>query len=151
MSDPIALISSAIITETELSALILSAKGFVEPGAPLFGRFSNGCCHIWIGLSSDELEIAIVDEGEDYLAKITRLLGGPPRTQVTVEISRTEGSERLALEFAILFSSTWPAIMDMLDGCAGFESRLLTRSDLLRRQSVGAGVRVCAADAPQAA
>ena len=73
------------------------------------------------------------------------MLGGPPRTNVVVEISRTEGSERLALEFAILFSSMWPAIMD---DCGG---HLLTRDDLLRRQAAGKGIRMFAADASRAA
>ena len=143
MGESIALISSAVITETELSDLIVRADGFVEPGTPLFGRFSDGPRHIWIGLSMENP--AAEDGGEEYLAEVTGLLGGPPRTDVIVEISRTDGSERLALEFAILFSATWPAIMD------DFQGHLLTRDDLLRRQAAGQAVWTPVADTPQAA
>ena len=111
----------------------------MEPGTPLFGRFSRGECHIWIGLSTDELDALIEDRGEEYLADLTRSLGGPPRTDVTVEISRTEGSEMLALEFAILFSAVWPAVVDDLMG------HLLTRDDLLRRRATGQDFRSLAA------
>lgn len=139
MSEPIALISSAVITEAELSSFIVQEQGHVEPGTPLFGRFSRGECHIWIGLSPEELDAAVVDQGKEYLAKLTAMLGGPPRTRVTVEISRKEGSEALALEVAILFSSVWPALVDDLEG------HLLTRHDLLQRRATDQGIRALAA------
>ena len=145
MSDPIALISSVAVTEAELTDLIVRANGFVEPGTPLFGRFSDGPCHIWIGLDLQDLEAALADAGEDHLAKLTAMLGGPPRTGVVVEISRTEGSETLALEFAVLFSARWPAVVDDLN------RSLLTRDELLRRQAAGRGIRPLAAETPQAA
>ena len=139
MSEPIALITSAMITEPDLSALVIQAQGHVTPGAPLFGRISRGESHIWIGLSTEELGAVIKDEGEEYAARLARLLGGLPRTDVTVEISRTKGSETLALEFAILFSACWPTVVDDLAG------HLLTRSDLLRRRAAGQGIRAFAA------
>ena len=142
MSDPIALISSAVITEPDLSAFIVRAQGHVTPGAPLFGRLSHGESHIWIGLSTDELGAVIEDNGGEYAADLARLLGGPPRTDVIVEISRTRGSETLALEFAILFSACWPAVVDDLAG------HLLTRSDLLHRRAAGQGIRALAATSP---
>lgn len=138
MSEPIALISSAIITEPDLSAFIVRAQGHVTPGAPLFGHFSRGESHLWIGLSTEELSAVIEDKGEEYMARLAKLLGGLPRTDVTVEISRTQGSETLALEFAILFSACWPAVVDDLAG------HLLTRSDLLQRRAAGQGIRALA-------
>ena len=50
-----------------------------------------------------------------------------------------EGSDMLALEFAILFSAVWPAVVDDLMG------HLLTRDDLLRRRATGQDFRSLAA------
>ena len=138
MSEPIALLSSAVISQNELLSFIVQSQDHPTSDISLFGRLSRGECHIWIGLSPEELAAALEDNGESYLRELTSLLGTPPQTYVVVEISRVEGSELLALDFAISFCKRWPTVVEA-------DHHLLTCDELLQRRETGQGIRAIVA------
>ena len=58
MSDPIALISSAQITEDELIAFLRDIGAVILTRDSFLGRLSDQNRHVWIAISNEELEIA---------------------------------------------------------------------------------------------
>lgn len=97
MSDPVSLISSAVITRDELAAFLPAVGARAEPNGASVGRLSEGNSHVWIGIDNSPLE----DYEQQELDVLTHLLGDIPRTLISLEISRASGSQQLAVRFAL--------------------------------------------------
>lgn len=112
MSETIALLSNIEIDAAELADFVLALDGVVEVGPNFKGRISDGNRHIWIYFSPEELDDYLEDEDEK--ADIVAKLGGLPKTHIPVQISRTEGSRKIALNFALEFGKKWPVVLSNL-------------------------------------
>src|SRR5579871_6892102 len=112
MSEPIALISSAAITQEEFTRFLATVGAMVRPDEVFDGRLSQGERHIWIVLDNRGL-----DEWEPAeRAAVEQKLGRQAQTYIIVEISHTEGSEQIAVEFVCAFAKYWPCVVDNLRG-----------------------------------
>lgn len=116
MSDPIIMISSAIITRDELSKFITQMGGDVELSGAIAGTLQRDHSAVWIGLSPVELESVMEMSGDQVKSKLAAI----PSTLVVVEMLPNEKSRKQAVEFAIQFTARWPAICS--DGQGGFLS-----------------------------
>jgi hypothetical protein len=47
----------------------------------------------------------------DFSHAVAEKLGSSPRSCVVVDVSRAEGSDRLALEFCVAFMKRWNAVL----------------------------------------
>jgi len=80
MSDPVSLISSAVITRDELAAFLPAVGARAEPNGASVGRLSEGNSHVWIGIDNSPLE----DYEQQELDVLTHLLGDIPRTLISL-------------------------------------------------------------------
>lgn len=123
MTVNIGLITSAAITQDELSAFVRDLGGEVSTNKsraeplPDTGHLQHEGAYLWIHLYPENLNEVLRDNGEAVVSK----LGAMAHTWVDVNLSSDEGSDRLALKFAAAFMARWPAILD--DCCGGLHSR----------------------------
>ncbi len=108
MSNPVSLISSAVITSDELAAFLPTVGARATPAAAFLGQLSEGNRHVWISIDNTPLE----DFDQQELDVLTRLLGDIPRTLIGLEISRASGSQQLAVRFALATAERWPCVVD---------------------------------------
>ena len=138
MTVNIGLITSAVITQDELSVFVRDMGGEVSANQSRIGRLPDtghmqqDDAHIWIHLSPENLNEALRDNGEAVVSK----LGAMAHTWVDVNLSSDKGSGKLALRFAIAFMARWPTI---LDDCYG---GLHLRDELLQVQESGQSFRL---------
>ena len=106
MSANVVLYSSHRLTEEELAEVIRQADGVLTPERVWFGRISQQVTHVWIeripcydgvsdddGTPFDEQDVALLER-----AKV--LLGGEFQTWIAIILSRTSGSQRLAVRLS---------------------------------------------------
>lgn len=131
MSEPFTLCTSTVVTPEEFEEVLK------EMGATLLNPsrrewvISDGEKHVWVFLG-ESLEPKEYED--DPLVPVVRArLGGPPRTEVEMEVSRTEGSEHLAVEFACRCAERWPCVVD---DCG---DNVYTADDLRRLRDRGKG------------
>ena len=115
MSESFLLYSSHFITTEELIEILRQAGGVVTLEGPRFGRVSHHRSHIWI--SPIDCDEGVVDE-EDLkeVAQVNALLGAQCRSCISIKVSSTPGSQRLAVHFASTCGSQWPCVIDNLHG-----------------------------------
>lgn len=98
MSNTVTVMFANAIDPGEFRELIQGLGGEVDPEMGADARLSSGRDHVWI-YGPDDLSDDGLDEFDpDADAEYERLLGGPIADGVTLEISRSPGSPRLALE-----------------------------------------------------
>ena len=107
MPVPFALISSSEITAEEFLAVLREAGGAIENAAALAGRVSLHDKHVWVSLDNRLLKEYEADE----MVLVTQKLEGPPQSHILLDVSRTEGSEQLAVEFACVCARKWPCVV----------------------------------------
>ena len=116
MSDPMIIISSAVVSRDELSELIVQMGGDIESSGAIAGTLQRDHSAIWIGLSPAELESVMEISGDQVKSK----LAATPSTLVIIEVLPDERSRKQAVKFAVEFTARWPAICS--DGQGGFLS-----------------------------
>ncbi|MFL5662519.1 MAG: hypothetical protein ACJ8BW_14385 [Ktedonobacteraceae bacterium] len=124
MSSNVLLFSSHRITEEELAEVIRQADGLLTPqsAAGYFGGIIDEKTSVWIdsipcydgvfddeGNPLDEDDVALLEQ-----AKV--LLGGEFQTWITIILSTTSGSQRLAVRFAHTCCQHWPCVVDNYQG-----------------------------------
>jgi hypothetical protein len=107
MPKPVALVSSSDIQAQAFLDVVREVGGAIEDAKALQGRISQGERHVWVALDKSLLNEYEADEVE----LIRQQLGGKPRSCILLDISRTVGSERLALEFACACAERWPCVV----------------------------------------
>lgn len=107
MPEPISLISSAEIQPAEFLTFLEHSKVLLHPDDVYDGRISRGNNHVWIVLNNTELKNFSTDEIE----LITQKLTAKPQTHILLDVSKTPGSEQLALEFACKFAKKWSCVI----------------------------------------
>ena len=122
MPKPFALVSSSDIRGQEFLNMVREVGGVIEDAKALQGRISQGEQHVWVALDNSLLNEFEADEVE----LIRQKLGGKPQACVLLDVSRTAGSERLALEFACTCAERWPCVVYNL------RDKVLSASELLR-------------------
>jgi len=130
MPVPYHLISRRNITLEEFNGFLQRCNGILDQGLSFSGRISDGEKHVWISLANEELKSYAPDEQR----QLFELLRGQPEICILLDVSRTSGSEFLAINFAcIIAAESGPVILDDLNG------HFLTDKDLyeLRNRRLG--------------
>jgi hypothetical protein len=113
MADAYFLLSPAAVDATAFANFVTTLGGVADPDNAIAWRISIDNRHVWIFLS----EQALAEIPDDIVAKLEDRLGARPRTCVTLEISRRQGSDSVAIAFSIKFAEHWPAVLsDLEDG-----------------------------------
>ena len=122
MPKPFALVSRSDITGQAFLDVVREVGGVIEDADALQGRISQGERHVWVALDNGLLNEYEADEVELMHQK----LGGRPQSCILLDVSRTAGSERLALEFACACAERWPCVVyNLLD-------KVISAPDLLQ-------------------
>ncbi len=129
MSEPFALISSTEINHEEFVAFLKQQGAELTPDDVYDGRLSRGNLHVWVVLNNNNL-----NELETYDNELIQQgLGNPPKTYITLEVSRKEGSEQVAVEFANACAQKWPCVVYNL------QDKIYTKDDLYQLKMAGKG------------
>lgn len=140
MTENVALISTHPITKQELAEAIFAGGGVLTPENISFGRISRGTRHIWIYLEEPEVFLSTLDaEQQDNPAGwelVRTKLGGEPRSAIGIEVSRTSGSQKLAVDFANLCAQRWPCVAVGAD----INKDVFSKEELLQLQREGKGI-----------
>jgi len=107
MPEPISLISSAEIQPSEFLSFLQYLGILLHPDDVYDGRISRDNTHVWMVLDNTELENFNANE----MKLITQKLTAKPQTHILLDVSKTPGSEQLALEFACKFAKKWSCIL----------------------------------------
>ncbi len=129
MPKPFALISSSDIHEQEFFDVLRTAGGVIEDASALAGRISRGEQHVWVSLDHSLLK----DYEADEIALISQKLKGKPWSSILLDVSRTAGSEQLAVAFAAACAQRWPCVVYNL------RDKVFTAQELLQLQKIGSG------------
>ncbi len=101
MTENVALISTHAITKQELTEAILTGGGVLTPASRSVGRISRGTRHIWIYLEETEVFLNTQHAEEQNNPAgwelVRTKLGGEPQSAIEIEVSRTPGSQKLAV------------------------------------------------------
>ena len=127
MPKPVALVSSSDIQGQAFLDVVREVGGAIEDARALQGRISQGERHVWVALDNSLLNEYEADEVE----LIRQKLGGKPQSCILLDVSRTAGSERLALEFACACAERWPCVVYNL------RDKVISASELLRLRKTG--------------
>jgi hypothetical protein len=127
MSDPFFIFTTTAIGKSEFATFLEKAGGVLDSDDPEQGRVSQGRRHVWIFLDQESLNTL----PEDAVALIADKLGGPPRSEVVLELSNEPGTEALVIDVAITFAELWPAVL------SDSERMALTLDDLRRMRRDG--------------
>lgn len=127
MTVNIGLITSAVVTQDELSTIVRDMGGEVFTDQWQTGHLQHEGTHIWVVLAPENLEEALRDDGEAVVGK----LGDKPDTMIDINLSSDDGSDRLVLRSATSFMARWPAILN--DWHGSYRSR----DELLRFEASG--------------
>lgn len=122
MSANVVIYSSYHITDEELAEAIRQAGGVLTPELPSFGRISHDRTHVWIsripcydgvfdfeGNPLDQEVIQLLRAAKD-------LLDGEFQTWISIRLSTTSGSQRLAVRFAYTCCQHWLCVVDNHEG-----------------------------------
>ena len=129
MPKPFALISSRAMKAQEFFDVLRAVGGVVENADALEGRISRGEQHVWIALDNSLLK----DYEANEVELISQKLGGKPQSHILLDVSRTEGSEQLAVDFAFACMARWPCVVYNL--C----DTVFSAKDVLRLYEAGMG------------
>ncbi len=133
MLDNAFLVTSALIGTDEVASFLIKFGGSVHHNHPGYGWIPQGEWRVRVGFGPecdpDILADAILENEEAVTAK----LGTMPQSCVELEISRTPGSEIVAVDFAVAFAEHWPSIV------IDVERHVLDFADLKRLQRAGKG------------
>lgn len=129
MPKPFALISSCDIQEQEFFDVLRTTGGVIEDASALAGRISRDEQHVWVSLDHSLLK----DYEADEIALISQKLEGKPRSSILLDVSRTAGSEQLAVAFAAACAQRWPCVVYNL------RDKVFTVHELLQLQKMGSG------------
>jgi hypothetical protein len=143
MSSYILLYTSYALTEEELIAVIVEAGGVLSPDLPYFGqvfvpgRLPGEFAGIWIdsipcysGVFDDQGE-PLSEKDLQAVEQAKALLGDEFRSWLLVVLSRTAGTQKVAVHFAATFARHWPCVVDTLCG------QLFSTEDIARLEQEG--------------
>lgn len=129
MPKPFALISSSVIKAQEFFDVLRELGGIIEDAEALEGRLSRGEEQVWVCLDNGLFK----DYEADEVERISQKLGGKPQSHILLDVSRTEGSERLAVEFASACAESWPCVVYNL------RDKIFSAQDVARLRHAGVG------------
>ncbi len=135
MSHTFTLISSSEITNEDFNELLQQSGAVMHPDEVYDGRISQADRHVWLVLNKTCLQNLEEEDQQEERELLVKQLRGEPKTCIDLTVSRTEGSQQLAVEFASLCATKYPCIVDDNMG------RIFTTHDLftLRDASKGFG------------
>lgn len=129
MPKPFALISSRDMKAQEFFAVLRAAGGVIEDAASHAGRLSRGEEHVWVSLDNSLRE----DYAADEVDRISQTLAGKPQSHILLDVSRTAGSERLAVEFVYACLERWPCVVYNL------RDKVFSAQDVVKSHNAGVG------------
>ena len=129
MPKPFALISSRDIKAQEFFDVLRAAGGVIEDAAAHAGRLSRGEEHVWVSLDNSLLE----DYEADEVELISQKLAGKPQSHILLDVSRTTGSERLAVDLAYACLERWPCVV------CNLRDKIFSAQDVVKLHKAGMG------------
>ena len=129
MPKPFALIASSDIKAQAFCDVLRASGGVIEDASALAGRLSRGEQHVWVALDHRLRK----DYEADAIALIRQKLKGKPCSSVLLDVSRTAGSEQLAVAFAAACAQLWPCVVYNL------HDKVFSAQELLWLQKTGSG------------
>jgi hypothetical protein len=123
MSEPVALFSTADLSVVNFAELLTSVHGSLNADSDRKGRVSRDKRHVWLYFQSEDLTTL----PDDMAKEIVPVLGGVPKTNIVLEVSREPGSLKVAFDIARAFATRWPAVLHDLE----VPGRIYTRDELL--------------------
>jgi hypothetical protein len=107
-----ALLSKEEMRREDIMTLLHEVKAVIHPDEVYDGHLSHGNQHVWILLDNH-----ILDNLEDYDRElIEQKLAGKPQSSIVLDVSRTSGSQQLAVDFAYRCAQIWPCVVyDFID------------------------------------
>jgi hypothetical protein len=129
MPKPFALISSSDIKAQEFFDVLRASGGVIEDASALAGAHLRGEQHVWVSLDHSLLK----DYEADAIALISQKLKGKPWSSTLLDVSRTAGSEQLAVAFAAACAQFWPCVVYNL------HDKVFSAQELLWLQKTGSG------------
>jgi hypothetical protein len=107
MPEPISIISDQVITLDEFKDFLRELNIEIDPDEVYDGRLSEGTHHVWMVLDNDELKN--FDQSEIELMR--EKLGNQPISHILLDVSTTEGSQQLAINFIDKLSNRWNCVI----------------------------------------
>jgi hypothetical protein len=107
MPEPISLISSDEILPTEFLNFLQHSGALINPDTIYDGRISRENNHVWIVLDNSEFK----NFDSEEIRLITQKLTAKPQTHILLDVSKTPGSQQLALEFVYKFARQWSCVV----------------------------------------
>ena len=129
MPQPFALVSSREMKVQECFEVLRELGGVIDEAEALAGRLSQGDKHGWVALDNsllNEYEAAEIDQ-------MRLKLGGQPQAHILLDVSRTAGSEQLAVAFASMCAERWPCVVYNL------RDNVISATDVLRLRQAAMG------------
>jgi hypothetical protein len=136
VSEPVWLISSYRVTSDELKEMIVQAGGVLTPERPYIGRVSHEKSHVWIyePYNIDPNDPDMEENELQDMEVLRTLFGDDPRSGITLDVSFSPGSQKLAVAFARFCSRHWPCVVEAPDG-----SKFFTKEEILQLEQEGGG------------
>ena len=129
MLQPFALVSSREMKVQECFEVLRELGGVIDEAEALAGRLSQGDKHGWVALDNSLLNEYEAAEIEQLRLK----LGGQPQAHILLDVSRTEGSEQLAVACASMCAERWPCVVYNL------RDNVISATDVLRLRQAAMG------------
>ncbi|MGK7944329.1 MAG: hypothetical protein AB4058_07655 [Microcystaceae cyanobacterium] len=107
MPEPISIISDQVIQLDEFKDFLQELNIEIDPNEVYTGRWSEENYHIWIVLDNDELK----NFEKSEIALMREKLGSQPKSHILLDVSKTEGSQQLAMIFIDKLSNRWNCVI----------------------------------------
>lgn len=112
MAEPIAVFTTAPVSDQAFQHFLQTIGAYPARDGWSEGQLSDVDRHVWIERSPESLTELEQDGTPAEHAAIKQRLGGWPATCILLNISRTPGSDRLAMQFILAFIQHWPVLVD---------------------------------------
>lgn len=112
MSQIVVLVFACAVEPQEFHDLVRGLGGETDPGAAASVRLSQSADHVWVYGPEGES----IGDDPDTDAMYERVLGGPAAADVTLDLSRSPGSPRLAMDIVEAAARRWRLAVDNTEG-----------------------------------
>ena len=110
MSHTFTLVSSHEISREDFLNLLQQSGVVLQPDEVYDGRISQEDRHVWLALNTTCLRD--YEDEQEARDRLVQLLGGELKSCIDLNVSRTHGSQQLAVEFACLCATKYPCAVD---------------------------------------
>ncbi|GEM_PF-6973867 len=130
MTFPVSVVTSQVITPEEVRAVFRDDANATLLDEPVYlVRVSRDSQHVWIGLSTTELD----DMDNAQREKMRHVLGAEPRSVIGCDISWENDADRLGVQVVSRLLARWPGVV--IDG----DNRIYTAEQIEAMRAANQG------------